>query len=712
MEQVAPDRPLDDPSQDQFDHAPFSKHLTNCIAEMNASQGMVIGIFGPWGSGKSTVIKFIEHYLANLDGSKQPIVTRFNPWLFSGQATLASKFLAHMQTVLKKTNAAKNVLEALSNIAFLTADSPVPHAWVMKWVGKLFSTVARSGGIEANKARVETYLKNQPKPIIVILDDVDRLANEEIRELFRLVKSVADFPNVIYLLAFDRAVVVDSLKDVQNGSGEEYLEKIIQIPFELPMPEKMAIRRSLTAKINTVLGELDDALADQNYTSSIYIDCIEPFIKKPRDIVRLVNTLSITYPAVKGEVNPVDFVAIETLRVFEPILYDLIRRNSSMFTGAAHRQSDRESKTMKLFHDAWLGTYPENEREKIKESLLKLFPKLMSVWGNTHYGNEWEEEWTVKLRVCSTKKFQIYFRLTTGENTISNREMKSYIEMAADLDAFSSLLLKLSSEKMSDGKSKVRLFLELMEYHVKNDVKEDHIENIISALFRTGDHIISNEKEHTQLFDFGIGINFSRLIWQLLKKISDREKRYEIIRKAIKNSPDAFEIIIDEVTDFSNEYGRVGGKKALPDEECILSLNDVMKLERCIGAMILAASKSHLLDSRKLFFILWVWRYLSGEEPVNDWISSVIDDDAKLVRFVTKGLTVSLSQGIGDYVVKKSPRLDPKVVEPFIDTNLVYQRLKKMDWEKLTENERTAVAQYCKEYDIRKSGKDPRWELP
>ena len=56
----------------------------------------------------------------------------------------------------------------------------------------------------------------------------------EIRQMFQLVKLLGDFPNTIYLLAFDREVVVESLKSVQEGVGEEYLEKIVQIPFELP----------------------------------------------------------------------------------------------------------------------------------------------------------------------------------------------------------------------------------------------------------------------------------------------------------------------------------------------------------------------------------------------------------------------------------------------------------------------------------------------
>jgi len=36
------------------------------------------------------------------------------------------------------------------------------------------------------------------------------------------------------LLAFDKNVVINALKKVQEGSGIEYLEKVVQIPFEIP----------------------------------------------------------------------------------------------------------------------------------------------------------------------------------------------------------------------------------------------------------------------------------------------------------------------------------------------------------------------------------------------------------------------------------------------------------------------------------------------
>ena len=64
-------------------------------------------------------------------------------------------------------------------------------------------------------------LKDEKIKIIVSIDDIDRLSDEEIVAVFQLVKSLADFPNTIYVLAFDYDVVVRALGKVQHGDGKE-----------------------------------------------------------------------------------------------------------------------------------------------------------------------------------------------------------------------------------------------------------------------------------------------------------------------------------------------------------------------------------------------------------------------------------------------------------------------------------------------------------
>ena len=66
------------------------------------------------------------------------------------------------------------------------------------------------------KKDLDKLIKQKKRKILVIIDDIDRLSDFEIRQIFQLVKLIADFPQTIYLLSFDREVVVKALENVQK----------------------------------------------------------------------------------------------------------------------------------------------------------------------------------------------------------------------------------------------------------------------------------------------------------------------------------------------------------------------------------------------------------------------------------------------------------------------------------------------------------------
>ena len=315
------DKPIVDPEHDRLGYATFARHLAESICKMAPPEGLVVAIYGPWGSGKTSLLNLVVHYLQEKPESEQPIIVRFNPWWFSGHEDLTKRFFAQLQAVLSKSEVMEKLRKKLAIFAELISEAPIPYASIAKTVADLLE----DKDVFELKTDITKALKEQQKRIWVIIDDIDRLTSDEIRQLFRLIKAVADFPNIVYLLAFDREVVVKAVEQMQDSSGEAYLEKIVQVPFELPLPDKTSLRKLLFERLQAILADIPDELFDQTYWGNVYLDGIEHFITTPRDIIRLTNTLSVTYPAVKGEVNPVDFIAVETLRVFCPLAYDIIR---------------------------------------------------------------------------------------------------------------------------------------------------------------------------------------------------------------------------------------------------------------------------------------------------------------------------------------------------------------------------------------------------
>ena len=179
--------------------------------------------------------------------------------------------------------------------------------------------------LDENRRILENALITVDKKIIVVIDDIDRLTNSQIRDIFQLVKQVADFPNVIYVLAMDREVVRSALTEVHNMDGNEYLEKIIQVPLELPELRKSRLHDIFFTKLDQITNNLPDKVVwDKSYWSNVFKNCIEPYINTLRDVNRVINTFQFRYEMLYQETSFEDMVGITALEVLEPELYKWI----------------------------------------------------------------------------------------------------------------------------------------------------------------------------------------------------------------------------------------------------------------------------------------------------------------------------------------------------------------------------------------------------
>lgn len=138
----------------------------------------------------------------------------------------------------------------------------------------------------------------------------------------------------VWLLSYDKDIVARALTDAHNCNGEEYLEKIIQIPFDVPPVDSYKIQEILSNKIREISVDLDDTSnIYYEYQSIVFHSCVYPFVKTLRDINRYCNVLNFQYAAVKEEVNFIDMAAITALQVFAPAIHEWIRDNKFTLVG-------------------------------------------------------------------------------------------------------------------------------------------------------------------------------------------------------------------------------------------------------------------------------------------------------------------------------------------------------------------------------------------
>ena len=256
-----PDQPIQSGKEDILGRQNFSNALATAICSYREKNSIVVGLYGTWGSGKTSIINMALEHVALLTKDKakieRPVIIKFNPWNYSDQNQLISQFFKQLSVGLKKSDYADDAksvgeqLEAYASFFEPLALISLPGVGIPAVIlSKVFQLVGKAskgwGAIKSRdlskiKSDLNRLLEKVSTKIIIVIDDIDRLNNVEIRQIFQLIKSLGDFPNTIYLLAFDKNVVINALGKVQEGSGREYLEKIIQIPFEVPLADKQEI---------------------------------------------------------------------------------------------------------------------------------------------------------------------------------------------------------------------------------------------------------------------------------------------------------------------------------------------------------------------------------------------------------------------------------------------------------------------------------------
>lgn len=420
------DKPASVKSEDNFQRYEFAKRIASIVSTPKIDKSLIVGLYGRWGEGKTTVMNFIREELPS-----DTVVVNFNPWLFSDEQHLLKSFFSSITDALgasDKTNKEK--------IGALLSDYGGAIGTITQFVGVKTDGLEKLGNKLKNtsseqlKKRIDDLIIDSGKNIVVFVDDIDRLDIQEIQYVFKLVKLVGDFPRTAYILSFDDEMVSAALAPKYGGnskvSGYNFLEKIIQVPLKIPIASKKAMSKYTITLLNKVLENWSIQLSEHENNSFIeaFNSAFLPFMDTPRLGIRYANTLSFSLPLLKGEANTGDLIIIEGVKIFYPELYDFIRTNGylflertdkhySEFGRAQHKKDD-----IKRHISSVIQIYNEDKQKVIVGLLQLLFPQLKSIYSNTTYPDKSYTQWTKEKKICSNRYFERYFSYTVQEGVI------------------------------------------------------------------------------------------------------------------------------------------------------------------------------------------------------------------------------------------------------------------------------------------------------
>jgi hypothetical protein len=443
-EQYTDDAPITSKAHDRFSRSPFAERISQVLARRTDPSSIVVGIYGPWGDGKTSVLNMMIEVLAPRE---DVVCVAFNPWHFEDERRLIRAFFDTLADALgKKLTTRMEELGgflqrygSLLSFASLTVAGGVaeisPGLAVAGLGGKLSAVE-----LEELKRRVSALLVKSGKRIIVFIDDVDRLDRCEVHAVLKLIKLSASFANTAYVVAFDDEAVAASLGERYGAggieAGRQFLQKIIQVPLHLPDAEDTDLRALSFEGIDTVLRENSIDLTEEEAEAVAlhFTRGIMPAMRTPRQVKRYVNAIRFALPLLKGEVHIVDQLLIEALRSAYSNLYLSVRTHPDVYTGETFSDElsggDEAAEAARGVVDAGLAGLTSREREGALHLLKALFPRLNGIYGGSSYGRDWNKSWYAEKRITSDDYFRRYFQYAVPRRDIADSRVRDLLDAA------------------------------------------------------------------------------------------------------------------------------------------------------------------------------------------------------------------------------------------------------------------------------------------
>lgn len=660
------DRPVYYSTEDWFQRYEFAKRIASIVESNKNSNSLTVAIYGKWGQGKTTLLNFIKEEL-----SPDIITIHFNPWLFSETSQLLKSFLDNFSIGLGKSSSTakekvgnffKDYGSAIGTITQLVGLDTTG----LQNLGNKLSTVS----VEQFKRRIDDFIIEANQNIVVFIDDIDRLDVVEVQQIFKLVKLVGDFPRTSYILSFDHELIAASLAPKYGSgtkdSGYDFLEKIIQLPLNLPKARKQDLRSFTIKLLEKVLDDVKINLdqKDTNEFVNRFDEAFLPALDNPRIAVRFANSINFSIPLLIGEVNLIDLITIEAIRIFYPDLYSFIKNNQGYFINSFSNQSyNRKEKTKeeakKKITEA-LEVYGADLREEIITMLQSLFPQLRTVFSNYYYDNQHYTDWYRQMKICSPYYFQRYFSYAIQKGEISDiifKEVISGINEVTISELINRLTLQFQILDIDEFIFKL--------YQYQNSFESNEAEILAPALASFGEVYLKARKD---IF-FGTYGMASSIIFSLLKKIPN-ENRLAISLKVLDNAK-PLKFLIDIQFRFWDKPKYSDELPFLKDEELEkISKKVIEHFEKIANIKNLFT----LLPDYEFYRVLVLFIKVGKEKDVTKMLDQQIKLDNKNVINVIKLFTSTITSSAKPYPYKANFNKEKyKELDTIISCDLLYE---------------------------------------
>ncbi|MDR0911017.1 MAG: KAP family NTPase [Methanobrevibacter sp.] len=658
------DKAIEKLGDDVLDRREFVGNFTKSLMKYERKDCLIIGLQGEWGSGKSSFINMTLDCLnqkinkqttdpnsESFDLYEKPIILHFNPWYFSDQENLILQFFIELENILmKETNFTKKALNFLKTYALrITLDIvllSLKGNSLKDYMNQIIKKIGIEDCLEKNgiysienensindiKLKLMESLSNINKKIIIIIDDMDRLLDEEKKLIFQLVKSIADFPNIIYILSFDKEDIINSLENIKVNHPEIFIEKIIQISIDIPKVSKSSLINLTDREITQIYESHEISLNDTQ--KKVIVNRLNLFFKNMRDLKRYCNLLDFYIPLAKNKLYVLDFSTILAIQNFDYILFMHLKNEKNLLTKVSFNERTNEKEKCREAIDSILKNESNLDYNTKKSIILKLFPNLKEVYGMNVYLDM--AKWRRKGKICIADNFDKYFNFIIPDNSVSIKEMDDIIDSTYDSSSFKEKMI-LYSEK-----EKSHVILKNLKDYI-DEIPIENLPTVIDVLMDIGDELY-DEDDDEGYFPRDNEDRIRVVIKNLLMKIENQENRFKIIKNAFENSENSIGILISTISYLAIEHNKYGysNDSTLSEENRIVNGEQLEKLKNILLLKIRKCDvEGKFLDSKNIVNNLYFWINVEEKDRIDQFIDKSTIDTEDALKFISIFITTT-----------------------------------------------------------------------
>lgn len=665
-ENIFTDHPIQSSKDDLFGRRNFAHSVAKSIIHYDNKQSLVISLYGTWGSGKTSLKNMIVEELRDFNQSQIKII-EFNPWEWSTKHKVFEAFFSEITTNLSKGKRLRKIFqykklahyfkrygntlsitkEILSDVKrefspFLATSGLVAinsYVSVLKTeyivyimmiitlisrcipkIGQLLELFIAPKTLDEQKSYLRNELKKLPEPILIIIDDLDRLDKEEIEIVFKLVKANLDFPNINYMLLCNKEFVEQSF-DKSSFNGREFIEKIVQLPLIIPSIPENALNNALDVGLKKILTiEQYNDLVNNERWNITHLFAHKGYFSTIRSVNRFLSSFSVKFASFRDakvlEINLIDFISIEILSTFEYEIYKNLPKfknllTYSKYTGDTGDITNKE-KVVSLLKCANL---PDNAREL----LLRTFPLFASFINHPILGNSSYIDCQNELRICCDEFFDRYFGLQLYEDTLSASELDELINKIKDPNNFLSKFEELEDRKLHLSALE-KLFNNIQKISIR------HAHQLLLIFFQIGETIT----------DIQPALTIPPFVEKYLQQESKISIRGELFCSVIRKSSYLYVSGHIIYRDLKNRDQNTGDSPLF-----LFNVNSILQAKRLWLTNIETMAKEdpeRLLYNKRMRFLLMYWKYFaSGDTNIlNGFIQWIFKENSNLIIFLER----------------------------------------------------------------------------